>query len=323
MAVQKKQPYMNSDVLIDSIRRRALLPSTQTTFSEDDFLAFADEEMSLGLVPSVLSLHEDYFMFTQEIPVERDVINYPIPDRAIGNKLREVSFKDSSGNIFEMTRIGVGDRPYYNASTATRPYAFYIENNEVVLVPTTTALNVGTSLMMSYYMRPNSLVPVNQVGVITGINRMTGEIQLSNLPIAFAADEAYDFIQVKSPNKNLGIDAMPISVNTTSKTVTFDPNIIPAKLNINDNLALSTQCCIPQVPSDLHVVLAHRVAARCLEALGDSEGLQNANAKLAEMEVKSQNLIDNRVEDAVRKVVARHSPLRAGLSSRRVRYRGY
>ena len=93
------------------------------------------------------------------------------------------------------------------------------------------------------------------------------------------------------------------------------------ELSIGDHIAISTESAIPQIPDDLHPVLAHRVAARILEALGDTEGLQNANTKLAELEQQTTTLIDNRVEDSPKKVVNRHSNLRAGLNSRYRRYR--
>ena len=53
------------------------------------------------------------------------------------------------------------------------------------------------------------------------------------------------------------------------------------------------------------MVLAQRVAQRVLEALGDTEGLNNATAKIAEMENKLTTMLDNRVEVAPRKVVNR------------------
>lgn len=317
-----KNYYDTSDI-IASAKRRALLPSSQNTFSDVDFLAFANEELSLGLVPSVLKVHEDYFLFTEEISLVTDVTKYTIPYRATGNKVREIAFKDNNGNIFEMTRIGVGDLPFYNgAHTYDRAYAYYIANNQICLAPKKMTNDNNVKLRVSYYIRPNTLVMPESIGVISGINRTTGELQLSNLPAAFSTHEKYDFIKVKSPHKCITIEVSPTSLNTISKTVTFAVADIPADLEVGDHLAIATESCIPQVPSDLHVVLAHRVAARCLEALGDSEGLQNANAKLAEMEQKIENVIDNRVEDAPQKVVNRHAILRRGLYSRRYRFRG-
>jgi hypothetical protein len=315
--------YLTSDDLIASVKRRAMIPTTQNTFQNSDFLAFADEEMNLGMVPSITSAHEDYFLYTIEIPMATNQILYEIPYRAIGNKIREVSLRDPNGNIFEMTRIGVGDLPFYNGpATYTRVYAYYLEGNNIHLVPEQITMQPNTLLRISFYMRPNSLVMLDAVGVISSIDRTTGMVQLSNIPSTFNQNQLYDFIKVQSPHKTYNFDISPISVNSTSKTITFNVSDIPDQLTVGDHITLAEQSAIPQIPSDLHVVLAHRVAARCLEALGDSEGLQNANAKLADMEKKQMDLIYNRVEDATQKVVNRHGLLRRGLYSRRYRYRG-
>ena len=319
--------YYTSDDLIESVKRRALVPSGQSTFTDDDFLAFANEEMNLGMVPTVVTMHEDYFLFTEEIDIVPGKVTYPIPYRAIGNKVREISFKDSNGNIFEMTRIGVGDLPFYNGPyTYNRVYAYYLSNNEISLVPQSINISNGTKLRVSYYIRPNSLVLLENVAPITQINDGmtpgTKDIYVSNLPENFTTSQLFDLVKVKSPHKCLKIELSAISVNTTTKVITLNESDVPSDLAVGDHICLATESAIPQIPSDLHVVLAHRVATRVLEAIGDTEGLQNANQKLAEMEKKTEALIDNRVEDAPAKVVNRHAIIRRGLFQRRFRVRG-
>ena len=313
----RKQSYMTSDALIASVKRRALVPASQSTFEDADFLAFADEEMSLGLVPSVIQMQEDYLMYSEAIPLVSGTSRYAIPYRAIGNKLREVSYQDQSGNVFSMTRIGVGDLPHYNSGNSNRAHTFYVENNEIVLVPENITVSANTNLMMTYYMRPNTLVMLDAVAVVTEVNRTTGVVQLANFPENFVSTELFDIIKVKSPNKTLDYDIAPLAVNSAASTITFNLTDIPDNLEPGDHIALAEECAIPQVPSDLHVVLAHRVAARILEALGDVEGLATANQKLGEMEAKTQTIIDNRVSDAPRKVIARHGTLRSGIRGRR------
>ncbi len=314
--------FYTSDELIKSIKRRALIPANQSTFQDEDFLAFADEEMNIGLMPSVLALHQDYYLYTVTVPMVTNQSKYPIPYRATGNKIREVSFSDANDVVSEMTRIGIGDLPFYNASTGVnRTYAYYIANNEICLVPQSTVISNGANLNISFYLRPNSLVLLKDVATITAIDPVSGMIQVSNLPTTFNINNLVDLIQYRSPHKILSYDIQVVSINTVSKTITLNPADLPLHLAPNDQICLAGQSAIPQLPSDLHVVLAHRAAARCLEALGDTEGLQNANQKLAEMEQKLMNLIDNRVEDAPRKVVARRGILRDAVYSRRFRFR--
>lgn len=310
--------YMTSDKLIESVKRRASIPENQNTFQPEDFLAFADEEMNLGVVPSVLRMHEDYYLWTDNLPLVANQNRYAIPYRAIGNKLREVAYLDANGNVFEMTRIGVADIPYYNTSaTSNGVYAYYIANNDIVLVPPNITLNSNSFLMVSYYIRPNSLVLLEDVAVISAIDRNTGILQVSNLPSDFNINQLVDLIKVKSPHKIIDFDIQPVAINSTSKTITLNISDIPDTLELGDHVCMATTTAIPQIPSDLHVLLAHRVATRCLEAQGDQEGLAAANQKLGELEQQTQVLIDSRVEDAPKKIVNRHSTLRSGLLSRR------
>jgi hypothetical protein len=72
---------------------------------------------------------------------------------------------------------------------------------------------------------------------------------------------------------------------------------------------------IPQLPSSLIPVLAQRVAIKCLEALGDTESLQNAKQDLSKMEKNMFSLMDDRVDGAPQKIVNRHGFL--GRNSRR------
>lgn len=307
--------YYTSSTLVQSAIRKAMIPVTQVTFKEADFLAFANEEMDTAIIPYIMSFHEDYFLFPGDVPLELNKSKYAIPYRAIGNKLRDVNFRDTSFNLFEMTRILVEDIPYYSTDGVTSGNsplrAFYIQNNYVNLTP---ELNFQTQgeLRMWYYIRPSQLVAEDRALVITAIDRTTGQISVENLPNIYSVDTLVDLIQVKSPHKCLDIDIMPTGIDTTNAIITLNPDDIHSELQPGDHICLAEECIIPQIPTDLHSLLAQRIACRCLEALGDQMGLQAANAKLAEMELKLGTVIDDRVEGAPMKVNNRRSALRAG-----------
>lgn len=309
--------YYTSDDLIASLKRRIIVPTSQSTFTEQDFLDFATEEMNMALVQSVMQLQEEYYLYTIDVPIVANKLKYAIPYRAIGNKLKDVAFKDSNGNIQEMTRIGIEDLPFYN-SVSDRIYRYYMSANEICLVTGSNGtINSNGSLQISFYLRPNSLVPLKQVAVISSVDKTTGIVTVSNFPEAFNQSKKLDIIMYKSPHKILKYDILSTAMNATSKTITFNLTDLPSDLEEGDHISLATETAIPQLPSDLHVILAHRMAARVLEALGDTEGLQNANQKLAEMEQKTTVVIDDRVETSSRKVVNRHALIRSGLSRRR------
>lgn len=309
--------YYTTDSLIRSVKRRIGAPENQSTFKEEDFLAFINEELSLNLVPMIMSLHEDYLLFYEDIPLSAGQSEYTIPPRAVGNKLRDVQYVDTNSNVYEMTRVRVGDLPdFQGAYEVNNAYAFYIQNNKVVLTPPVQPSSSG-SLRMYYYLRPAEMVSEDEVGIITGIDTLTGEIAVDRIPSDFSVSLKFDFYKFESPHRPLDIDLTATGINTTTRVVTFDPADIPSDLKIGDHLSIAGQSIIPQVPSDLHVVLAQYVAERILEAQGDSEGLRNAKVKSKELEAMAGNIIDNRVEDAPIKLVNRNSVLRHALGNKR------
>jgi len=444
--------YMTTDTLIESVKRRATLPTTQITFTEKDFLAFANEEMDIGIVPHILQFHEDYLMQIDLLPVTANQSYYEIPGRSTGNKIRMVHYMDTSGNVFEMTRVLIEDLPYYQngsfgiSNTGVR--AFYIENDEIVLLPVDRHSLTGF-LQVSYYLRPNELVPTNTVSTITSFDKYTGIVNVDMIPPNLGSAIPMDILQTKGSHKRLLLDTTPSTVSTpsaqfifgvapitnitcspkasippssyfnlvangnvsvnnfgqqtndspgpntlsqnnivwydttgsdlapvgvgsplirvdisaavspfdvatataaainaaslqyfsaqvvgsllqinttlvglfsqvglqpnllfTQVTINIPSSVMPDELSVGDYVAEAEQCIIPNIPTDLHSMLAQRIACRCLEALGDMQGLQMANQKLAEMELKTGSIIDNRVEGAPLKVVNRHGFLR-------------
>lgn len=428
--------------LIDLVGLKALLPTTQSTFLEKDFLSFINEEMDMGVVPHILMYHEDYFLYTESIDLSVESNRYTIPNRAIGNKLRDICYNDGS-SLHEMTRISVEDiAESFDDFRTNASRAFYIEGDEIV-VP--MSLSTG-KLNISYYIRPNSLVSEDEVAYITAINKNNGLVTVDKYPTKFLNIPAFDITSSKSsfklvskeliPNglandvnlnftfgtikkeqytlplfanitsssyiqvidnsqglnqKNVfwfdktGFDVAPIisganlyrvaiisalnnndviasllslfnssfsdnrlimqqidadnitienggsgiSVGAnflTTASFTILTNVIqagtvtiPKKLNVDDVIALPEETSIPQIPIELHPMLAQRVVMRCLEALGDTPGLQAAAAKLADMEAKTASLIDNRVESAPLKVVPRHTPIKRFSNNNRRR----
>ena len=66
---------LSTNRLINSITLRASLPITQVTFQEADFLTFINEEMDMGIVPHILSFHEDYLLFHEEIQLNTNQLS--------------------------------------------------------------------------------------------------------------------------------------------------------------------------------------------------------------------------------------------------------
>ena len=49
--------------LIRSIKRRAFIPNSQETFTDEDLLEMATEEVNIGLVPLIQRMHEEHLVY--------------------------------------------------------------------------------------------------------------------------------------------------------------------------------------------------------------------------------------------------------------------
>lgn len=297
--------------LIRSIKSRMMLPESNSTFSDDDLIAFANEEILIGLVPSILQMKDDYLTAKYITHINSPQVKYPLPERALGNKLRDVAYSSDGLNEYEMTQINSDEKYSGIGMTTNTGYMrqFYMQGDSIVLYPDINSTVTGF-LYFYYYMRPNSLVKDAAAATITAIDKVTGDITVSNLPSTYTINSTFDFIKRNSPHSIMSntkgtpaIDIVITNIQNTSKIITL-ANIadIPYELKVGDFIALAGESPIPNVPTELHSVLAQRVACRVLEAIGDTAGLANANNKLQEMEGKTGILLDSRVEGAVHKV---------------------
>lgn len=313
-----------ASLLIEGIKRRASIPENQATFQAEDFLAFADEELLLGIVPNIMSLHEDYFLFEIDVPLVDGKTEYEIPSRAAGNKLRDLQYKPDPKTFVEMSRIGIGDRfANYNDGMLVDMKRYYVKNNKVVVSGALSASTAG-QLCFIFYIKPSQLVLEDRIGIIQGINDLnngTTKIVLNAMPDNFNTSILYDVYKSESPSTILEIDMTPLAINVVERSVTFNTADIPSLLKIGDHLAQAGEATIAQIPNEFHAMLEQMVACRVLEAQGDTQGLQNAMQKLEAMTTAGGTLIANRIDDAPQKIVNRHGLLRT--SSARKFNRGY
>lgn len=129
-----------------------------------------------------------------------------------------------------------------------------------------------------------------------------------------------DFLQTKPGHKIKAYDiTIPLS-GISNNTINFIQTDVPNDLIIGDYICLANECIIPFLPPDLHNGLAERAAARILAALGDQAGLAMSQQKIADIDLRQGNLLDNRVEGSPLKVTGRKSLLHFGKIARIRRY---
>lgn len=311
---------LTSKDIIQSVRRRAMVPENTEVYDAEDILEIANEEMSLELLPMLLSLNEEHLVNYVDIPVEEGRNSYPIPTRAIGTKLRDVALVSQGGaQIYELSRISLEQISDYQNSFSgkTQQFVFYIQNNEVVF-PSTNGASYPF-VRMYYYLRPSELVLNELVGKISSIDRNTGTITLVEFPEDFLNQQLFDFSSSSNPNRLYKYDILISTVDRNTNTVVFDPSSIPLELKVGDFISKAGESAVPQIPVEMHPILAQATAVHILEGLGDTEGLGNARNRLAKMIQGVSGMVNDRVEGAPRKIKQRHSTLIQSTSSNTLR----
>jgi hypothetical protein len=279
-----------STLLLASLKRRGLLPTSEASFTAADFYKVMDEEMQTYMVPLLMSVREEYLVVSQDITVTAGTTEYYIPERAIGGRLRDVTLSGGNDGYYSLTRLEPENIEAFTNTSGAGGY--YLRGNQIVLSSSTAS---GT-LRVTYYQRPNRVVATTAVGEITAIAGST--VTIAAAPSTFTTTVTYDFVKGKPGFDTLGKD-FSASAAGTSMVFTSSP---PTGLAVGDFVCLSQETPIPQLPVELHPLLAQRAAAMVLRAVGNpkAEGIY----KIAEeMEARALKILTPRTDGSNRKVV--------------------
>ena len=107
---------LTTEKLIASVRRRAMIPDDTSTFTDDDIIDIMNEELVEQVLSDVMVTNEEHLVYSQDEDTVADNTRYKIPYRAVGNKLRDIAYLDSSDQQYEMSRISLEELSDYSAS---------------------------------------------------------------------------------------------------------------------------------------------------------------------------------------------------------------
>lgn len=313
---------LTGDKMIKSVRQRTMCPDDTSIFTDDDILDLIDEEMTSQVLDKLTKLHGENLTISVDIPRNNNG-TYTIPHRALGNKLRDVSIVQNN-NVYEMSQIGIGELPDYSGynQTTYQRDIFYVENNKVKIVNNQIGYD---SIRMRYMLRPNTLTKVEKAGVISAItadeNAGTVVLDLSQAGKNFTSGDLYDIVGKKTPNKIRKFDLTPTDYTklTNSASITFaysDLEDILEDLEVGDYVTIAEETPVPNIPTEMHPLLAQAAAVQILESLTDTEALQNAERRLDKIVAAVQELIDDRVELAPKKIKPRNGALQSQIGRR-------
>lgn len=291
-------PQYNVEQLIENVKRRCAVPTSQITFTNEDFALIANDELHTEVIPLIMSTREEYFVDFVDVNVntERSII---IPEDAVGAKLRSVCYVQQSSPLvlINLPRIdldvvaGVG---FANYATLA---GFYIQGNELMLYPN-TSVPVGTQIRLYYYKRTLVLAEPSSYGQVISIDVPNKTLLLNFVPYNWEVGTKLNSVSSK-PN-------FEVTNNTMSVVTLSAPSVIVddvTGIEVGDYISELGYSAIPQVPIEAHAYLAQLTAVKCLESLGDNPGMQAAQAKADILRKALLVMISQRVDGSIKKVV--------------------
>lgn len=276
-----------------------MAPTSQLLFTDEELATILTEEMHADIVPLLMREQEDFLVKDYDQAIYTSVNTYYLPPRAIGGKLKDVVLVDSSGNEIDFPRLGDKQAKQAPLISNARSQGWVFDMDRVIVKPNAQGLGSYT-LRMKYYRRPNNLVKAATAGQITTINTTTKEVTLSNAPSAWSTDTLFDVIQGTPFFRAWGEDQ--VITNKAGSVLTFSS--LPTGMIVGDWVAEQGFSPIPQIPYELHNILAQRTVIKILEDMGDRAGMDSAVQVYQDMEDKFRALVSPRSDGTPQKLVS-------------------
>lgn len=304
--------YTSAD-LIDSIKLRGVLPSSQNMYTDQKICSMITQELQTNIVPWILSFREDYYLTYEEFDISPNETVFEIPELAIGAKLKAVILLDGNGNILNSTpRLSLKQVTTLSwMQFASSEFSgFYVEGNYIKLYP-----NVynAQKIRLYYFRRPNDVVEVSNGGQVASIDTMNNSIVLTNVPSTWVIGTELSVVKGRP-----GFDAI---FNSTAIVTISSPTIELGSvtgISVGDWVALKYYTPVIMCPVEAQAVLAQVVTAKLLEGLGDPKW-QAAQEKANELKQSMTNTLAPRVDDSPKKIVSSNWNNSNGYNL----YRGY
>lgn len=275
---------LNSTKLLEQITLKGSLP--QGRFTDAELLDIAYNVLISEIQPLIVNLKEEYYLERKRYSITANQSSYLIPDRALGQKLREV--KIICGNsVLDLPQMSLEDE---STTQTGNPRAFYLENSYVKLYPTPS--QTANSLEMNYFLRCSKPVTASEVGIITAYDLNTGVITAS-CPSTWTTSDTFDLTSKSNSGRNLARDLTASSVSTTQ--ITLAVNDIPDDLTTGDYISLSKESFIIPVLDEAISLLVMLTVVECLQALGSINEMQLAQTKADSLRNQLILLLKSRV----------------------------
>ncbi len=300
-------PQYDTSALIANIKRRCTVPTSQLTFTPTDFTLLANDQLQGSLVPLIMSTREEYFVDFFETSVPSDGI-VEFPEHAIGAKLRSVCYVQQSNPLLliNLPRIDLDVVAGIGWANYTTIAGFYIKGNDLCIYPG-NAVPQNTTLRIYYYRRTLVLATPLTYTQITAINTGTKTLTVTRIPSTWTTGTQINTV-AQAPNFDV-TNSLATIVTASFPTIELDT---VDGMAVGDYVSEYGYSAIPQIPLEAHAYLAQITASKCLESLGDREGMKAANDEADKLKTGLLIMFSQRVDGSVKKVMSPNGGIRLG-----------
>lgn len=284
---------MNTNELLSAIKRNITVPTYQPRFSTDDLLALAFEEQKTTIVPMIIGISQNYFLFTETVPLPTNTFEVPFPYRAVANASKNVIYDDGQNNPRQLINLRLSQVINLKTDLLGEPASFLVYNDRIRLYP--RPLNPAT-LKFVYYINPSRPVQLNRVSNVTavGIDTLTLVMVPSNITVG----SPIDITKARSGFSLTYIDQTVTNIAGNTITLSGFSALNPiTNVNVGDYVSTAEETGILQLPSEAQDVLVQAVAVRVLQALNVPDQLDIAEKRYDEKREYVQLIMAPRIED--------------------------
>tara|TARA_R110002020_G_scaffold110956_1_gene256279 strand:- start:203 stop:1057 length:855 start_codon:yes stop_codon:yes gene_type:complete len=275
--------YDNSSFLAQ-VKSRALIPTSQSTYQDQDILNLANDKLHDAIVPMILSARQEYYTVSETFTVTANSKTINIPSRAIGMAIREIKWVQGD-NEHDLPFIPIED-------SNTREEGFQLLANKLHIKGFTGDVKIY------YHLRPGELVETSKAAKIASIDTDANTITVNALPTNFINGMTADFIEHNPGFSTVAWDYTVTGISGT--TISFAS--LPTELAVGNWIAEAEQSPVPQMPVEFGSFLAQYTSGKILEGLGDFEAAQVAESKLKKLEDDALTQISPRMRGETKKI---------------------
>ncbi len=295
--------------IINAARQKAMLPDTDALGTTDqDLLDWVNEYLFDELIGRVLEVKEEYFIRSQRTTLAANTSRYRINPRAMFQKLRDLRHLNSDdvyqNDLLHLVPGKIGQLADAATGTATRPEAFYLEGNEIVLWPSMGGSPDG-KLEQVFPFRPGEIVLIANCRKVLTVDSTTMITLDESKPTAWTTANIFD---IHSPSSGAEVKAWDKGASTvTGSSITFT-SVIDGTLSgeqavaAGDYVCLAGEAALPGLPVEMHPILGQAAACAIAEALGDQSMLKVYVARLEKKVKVALDAMQPRVEGRPRHV---------------------